>query len=1094
MIKIKFPKLQVEEKIGQDSKKNIIVHLIFDKYSADCESSLIDSNTLILKEILTNKTYYVTSKITDIPSDYEYVLLSKKGTKINSENSTLVLSDWLKHPQLANYALDTIINSWKNTFSFKEEDITDDVIGLRNPQIGAIHSILGHLTNANDIATVVLPTGTGKTETMLSVLVANRCKKLLVTVPSDALRNQLAGKFYDFGWLKKLDRNGKSILEQTAKYPKVGILNTGFKTVEELKAFFDKCNVIISTMDLVAGRPFEQIRQMNESCSHLFVDEAHHSKANNWNKFIRSFDKKKVIQFTATPYRNDGQILDGKIIYNFSLKEAQEQGYFKEINFIPIREYDETSSDIRIAQVAVAKLREDLANGYDHILMARCKDKYRASEVFKIYSEHNDLSPILIHSTILGKTQVKQAIVNKEHRIIVCVDMLGEGFDLPELKIAAFHDVRKSLPITLQFAGRFTRTSKDAVLGNASFIANLYQPNINDELSLLYAKESNWNSILPTLSLQATQEQVELREFLSGFNHLEESIIPLQDIRPAFSAVAYKNQTNNWHPSNFKNGIKGYDNYEHKFSTINSQKNVIIILLGSRKSVDWGSFNDVYNIEWDIYIVYWNQKNNLLFINSSVKGSQHQELANAIIGNDSEAVLIKDENVFKSFHKIDRVKLFNFGLRKGLGKDITFQSYYGKGVQEGLSLAEEKSGISNNVFGVGFENGEMTSIGCSRKGRIWSYSRGTINEFTNWCDNVGEKLSNDSIDSNILFKNSIKPVKCSSRPLEIYPISVDWHHSIYKQIETKIVFNVSGIEFDLSSSEINTLNPSIDGDLCFSFDTELQKLTFKLNLSERLINDGIEYNFEIVKTSLNDANVKIGNRQFTITEFFNEYPPKFWFHNGSFLQGNDYIKFNEDILDYPREEIIAWNWDGVSLGSESEGFENIKEDSIQFFCIQKLFNQDYDIIFNDDNSGEIADIVTVKNLENEISVELYHLKFASGGKVSDEIKNLYEVCGQAQKSLVWKYREGQELFNHLIKREIKKIQKGQTRLKKGSIDDLESLLSVAKRTKPVNYKIFIVQPGFSKAKAKKSILNLLGVTANHIKKEGSINLNVIASA
>lgn len=652
---------------------------------------------------------------------------------------------------------------------------------------------------------------------------------------------------------------------------------------------------------------------------------------------------------------------------------------------------------------------------------------------------------------------------------------------------------KKRMPITLQFAGRFTRTSRDAVLGNASFVANLYQPDINEELSLLYAKESNWNSILPTLSLQATQEQVELREFLSGFNYLEESIIPFQDIRPAFSAVVYKNQTNNWFPSNFKKGIKGYDNYEHKFSAINSEKQTLIILLGSRKNVDWGSFNDVYNIEWDIYIAYWEQKNNLLFINSSEKGSQYQELANAIIGNEKEAVLIKDENVFKSFHKIDRVKLFNFGLRKGLGKDISFQSYYGKGVQEGLSLAEEKSGISNNVFGVGFENGEMTSIGCSRKGRVWSYSRGTVNEFLKWCDNVGEKLSNEAIDPNILFKNSIKPKKCSTRPPDLYPISVDWHHSIYKQIETKIVFNLGRNEFDLSSSDINIINPNINGDLCFSFDTDVEQINFKLNLSKQVINDGLEYNFEIVKTSLNDANVRIGTKHYTITEFFNEYPPKFWFHNGSFLQGNDYVKFNEDILDYPKEEIIAWDWQGVSIENESEGFEPIKEDSIQYHCIQKLSAEDYDIIYNDDNSGEIADIITIKNLEDEISVELYHLKYAVGGRISNEIKNFYEVCGQAQKSLVWKYREGHELFNHLIKREIKKTQKGQTRLKKGSIDDLESLLNIAKWTKPIVYNIIIVQPGFSKNNVPASILNLLGCTLNHLKKEGGINLKVISS-
>lgn len=86
--------------------------------------------------------------------------------------------------------------------------------------------------------------------------------------------------------------------------------------------------------------------------------------------------------------------------------------------------------------------------------MARCEDKYRADEVFEIYSQYTDLNPIKIYSNLKGQSNIKQNIIDKQHQIIVCVDMLGERFDLPELKIAAFHDVRKSLPITLQFAGR----------------------------------------------------------------------------------------------------------------------------------------------------------------------------------------------------------------------------------------------------------------------------------------------------------------------------------------------------------------------------------------------------------------------------------------------------------------------------------------------------------------------------------------------------------------------------------------------------------------------------------------------------------------
>ncbi len=1090
-MKLKLPRLISEEKIGNSAKKNVIIHLICDEIEKDLEIVSFQRGKVILKDEDRNE-YYITTSRKDIPDNQNFILLSKSFLKNDVENGNITFVKWLKHPNNIEYLPTNIVNSWRNAFNFKEEDIENDLIGLRKPQIGAIHSILGHLTNANEIATVVLPTGTGKTETMLSVLIAGKCNKLLVTVPSDALRGQLAGKFYDLGWLRKLDNEGNSIVSPNAKYPKVGILNTGFRDIEELNQFLDKCNVVVSTMDLLTSMSIQQVDLISEKCSHLFVDEAHHSKAKSWNRFIKSFDKNKVVLFTATPYRNDGQLLDGKIIYNFTLKEAQEQGYFKEIDFLPIREYDPKSADLKIAKVAVNKLREDISNGYEHILMARCEDKNRANEVFEIYSKYKDLKPVKIYSNLKGQSNIKQSIINKQHKIIVCVDMLGEGFDLPELKIAAFHDVRKSLPITLQFAGRFTRTNKDNNLGKASFVANLHQPSLSDELSMLYAKESNWNSILPTLSLQATQEQIDLQEFLSGFNHLDKSIIPFQEIRPAFSSVVYKNQTDDWHPMNFKAGIKGYENYDYKFHDLNRKRQTLIVFLGNKKPVDWGTFKDVYNIEWDIYIIYWEQSKNLLFIHSSDKGSHYKELANAIIGDNS--ILIKDEDVFKTFYNIDRVKFFNLGLRKGLGKDITFQSYYGKGVQEGLSLAEEKSGINNNVFGVGFENGDVTSIGCSRKGRIWSYSRGTINQFLDWCDEIAIKLTNDEIDPNdILFKNAIKPERISIRP-NAYPISVDWHHEIYKTIEDKVIFNIKGMDYDLSTVELNTFNPDNDGLLCFSLDTDTDKITFQINLSETTINESKLFSFDFIKTSVIDANVKMGSKNYSVSEFFNEFPPKFWFHDGSFLQGNEYVKFNEDVLEYPKDEIEVWDWKGVNLNKESEGFGTINKTSIQYFCIEKLIQEDYDLVYNDDNSGEIADIVAIKNTENEIQIDLFHLKFASKGMVTTEIKNFYEVCGQAQKSLVWKYKENAEFFNHLIKREDKKKQQQQqTRIRKGDIELLEKLLFEAKWNKELKFHITIVQPGFSKETVTAPILNLLGVTSNHLKKQGGIDLRVIAS-
>jgi superfamily II DNA or RNA helicase len=55
-----------------------------------------------------------------------------------------------------------------------------------------------------------------------------------------------------------------------------------------------------------------------------------------------------------------------------------------------------------------------------------------------------------IHSRTLGKRALLSSVGSGAHRIIVCVNMFGEGFDLPSLKVAALHSVHKSLGVTFR--------------------------------------------------------------------------------------------------------------------------------------------------------------------------------------------------------------------------------------------------------------------------------------------------------------------------------------------------------------------------------------------------------------------------------------------------------------------------------------------------------------------------------------------------------------------------------------------------------------------------------------------------------------------
>lgn len=1041
--------------------------------------------------------YCLCVNINKVPDGFDYVLLTnKKATQDRLENNEIKFKKWIKHPKIAEFTTDEIIESWKDNFSFIEENLEDNISGLREPQIAALYSILSHLKISDEIGTVVMPTGTGKTETMLTTLIANRCKKVIITVPSDTLRTQIFNKFFTLGLLKRF-----GIVNERALNPRVGILHHNFTESEELLEFISQSNVVITTMSILANNSNEQLALISENFTHIFIDEAHHSEARSWKKVRRFFIDSKILQFTATPFRNDRKRIDGKIIFNFSLKKAQEQGYFKPISFIPIREYDFKKGDKIIADKAVEKLREDIALGYNHILMARCENKTRAKEIFEIYEQFEDLNPIMVHSSVANKKAILEAIVNCEHKIIVAVNMLGEGFDLPQLKIAAFHDIRKSLPITLQFAGRFTRTSQDDELGNATFIANLADSKVENELSELYAQDSDWNSLLSTLSSDEIEEQLDFNEFINGFQYLESSKIPFQNIRFALSTVVYKNNFDKNDPNidvdetynlnKFKKGIKGYDDLEYKFSDYNESVKTLVLITAGKSEVEWVNYKEVFGLNWQLTILYYDINTNLLFIHSSDKSSLYKDLANAVL--DDNAEMINQLNVFKSFYDIKRVSLQNVGLKEFLNRKIRFTMRVGTDIEEALSIAEQQRGQKAFVFGSGYDEGDKITLGCSYKGRIWSYLRNDLRGFIKWCNKLGEKLIDENIDPNQVLKETLIPQIISDIPL-IYPTYIDWDDNFYDNSESRVSFIIDNQEYNLSYCSISLINASANGEITFKISTPTKSISFRKELFEEVVGDNQIANFRITKISANNGEIIIGSKKFDLIEYLNLYPPIIWFADGSGLQGNEYVELKQIILPYPTENLIAWNWAGVDLSKEAQGVEPLRTNSIQYATIQKLIAEDYDIVYDDDYSGEIADVITIKEFDKKIDVQFYHLKFAKNGNVNTRIDNFYEVCGQAQKSIHWKHKKGTEFFEHLLKRKTKvRTASKRSRIEKGSSDELERLLTIAKNKKPMIFEVFIVQPSLSKENVSENIMTLLGVTENYLKEVGNIDLKVIVN-
>ena len=203
------------------------------------------------------------------------------------------------------------------------EDPARGVTGLRGPQIGAVHAVHAHWTVSDVPATIVMPTGTGKTETMLSVLVSARCSRVLVVVPTDALRTQIAEKFLTLGVLKE---PGFGVLTEPAKCPIVGLLQHIPRDVAEVDEVFGRCQAIVTTSS-IAGQCTGEVRdRMAALCTHLFIDEAHHAEAPTWSAFKAGFRERRVLQFTATPFREDGAAPRREVIFGLPLARRSRRG------------------------------------------------------------------------------------------------------------------------------------------------------------------------------------------------------------------------------------------------------------------------------------------------------------------------------------------------------------------------------------------------------------------------------------------------------------------------------------------------------------------------------------------------------------------------------------------------------------------------------------------------------------------------------------------------------------------------------------------------------------------------------------------------
>ncbi len=194
--------------------------------------------------------------------------------------------------------------------------------GLRNAQLGAIHSISSFFTlGKTKAAVVVMPTGSGKTAVLMMTPYVLEANKVLVVTPSKLVRNQISGEYSTLKTLTKLN-----VLDEKIKKPKVFEMKSLYKVDHDNQ--IENSDIIVATPQV--GLSLSRVENIRNKIDLVLIDEAHHVPAKTWTEILENINEAKHILFTATPFRMDNKTIKGVFVYNYPLSQAYKDGIFGE--------------------------------------------------------------------------------------------------------------------------------------------------------------------------------------------------------------------------------------------------------------------------------------------------------------------------------------------------------------------------------------------------------------------------------------------------------------------------------------------------------------------------------------------------------------------------------------------------------------------------------------------------------------------------------------------------------------------------------------------------------------------------------------------
>ena len=180
----------------------------------------------------------------------------------------------------------------------------------------------------------MLPVGCGKSGTIAISPFAFRSKRTLVVAPNLNIAGQL---------LKDFDPANADMFYQKAKV----LSGAPWPEPVEIRGRstnrgdLDAANVVVTNIQQLQGEENRWLQDLpNDYFDLILFDEGHHNVAASWDLLKAKFPAARIVNFSATPMRSDGQLMAGKIIYSYPVARAIRAGYVKRLKAVVLNSED----------------------------------------------------------------------------------------------------------------------------------------------------------------------------------------------------------------------------------------------------------------------------------------------------------------------------------------------------------------------------------------------------------------------------------------------------------------------------------------------------------------------------------------------------------------------------------------------------------------------------------------------------------------------------------------------------------------------------------------------------------------------------------